>query len=287
VPARLGYSMGCRQAREASDMDSDSELASTSSSGELIRTVSDASTPVRISSRQLHLNELVHQREQAGMCFGSPSASPQRRTRVALFGRNPSTPGDGVARGESRMSHMSPEDMEKMVGQISKSACVEGRGLPGLEGRLDSFGMCMKQMKGDGNCQFRSLAFNLFGDQDHHAITRKAAVAHMRKHANFFSGLFEDAAEFNAYLSDMARARTWGDELTLRACIEAYNCEAHVITSEPANWYLVYHSESSSVDPSVAACPPKKTMPRPGKQVFLAYLSPVHYNSIVIRKQRE
>jgi hypothetical protein len=188
------------------------------------------------------------------------------------------------------MSAMSPEDMKKMVGDIQKSAQngeARGRERHGLQGRLDNFGMCMKEMKGDGNCQFRSLAFNLFGDQDHHAMTRKAAVAHMRKHADFFGSLFEDAAEFNAYLRDMARARTWGDELTLRAVIEAYNCEAHVITSEPANWYLVYQSETSCIDPSVAALPPKKSMPRPGKQVFLAYMSPVHYNSIVRRKARE
>lgn len=297
----VGCTMDCRQARrqvrEASDLDSDSELRSSSSSGDIIHVVSNAFTPVRISSRHLHLQELVHQRAQAAICFGSDVAPPQRRTRVALFERT-ATPGvlPYILRGESRMSNMTPEDMDKMVGDIKECACVNGsvgqgniqvngRGCYGLEGRLDSFGMCMKEMKGDGNCQFRSLAFNLFGDQDHHAMTRKAAVAHMRKHANFFGSLFEDVAEFNAYLSDMARARTWGDELTLRACIEAYNCEAHIITSEPANWYLVYQSETSSVDPAVAVCPPKKSLPRPGKQVFLAYVSPVHYNSIVRKKQ--
>jgi len=289
--APVGFAMGCRQATNSTDFDSDSDFGSSSTSGDIVRTVSEASSPVRISSRHLHLDQLVHQRNEAAMCFGSDvKLSPQRRTRVALFGR--ASADGGVFRGESRMSNMPSEELAQMVGEIKKSSNDlsrdnRGKDRHGLEGRLDDFGMCMKEMKSDGNCQFRSLAFNLFGDQDYHAVMRKAAVAHMRKHANFFGNLFEDAAEFNAYLHDMARARTWGDELTLRAVIEAYNCEAHVITNEPANWYLVYQSETSTIDPTVAACPPKTSMPRPGKQVFLAYLSPVHYNSIVRRKHRD
>eukprot|EP00964_Phaeocystis_antarctica_P155657 scaffold124921_cov59-Phaeocystis_antarctica.AAC.5 len=61
----------------------------------------------------------------------------------------------------------------------------------------------------------------------------------MRKNADFFGMYFEDGTEFTAYLRDMARSRTWGDELTLRAAVEAYGCSAHVLTTTPANWYLV------------------------------------------------
>merc|ERR1719454_1469086 len=45
-----------------------------------------------------------------------------------------------------------------------------------LEERLESFNSKTMEMEGDGNCQFRSFAFNLFGDQAHHAEVRKSAV---------------------------------------------------------------------------------------------------------------
>jgi len=91
--------------------------------------------------------------------------------------------------------------------------------------------------------QFRALADQLFGDQKHHAVTRQAAVDQMRLNSDFFGIYFEAAHEFHAYLRDMGRSRTWGDELTLRAAVEAFGCRAHVVTSEPANWYLVYQPE--------------------------------------------
>ena len=42
----------------------------------------------------------------------------------------------------------------------------------------------------------------------------------------------------------MSKDRHWGDELTLRAAVEAYSCIAHIISSEEQNWYLVYTPES-------------------------------------------
>merc|ERR1712151_1085940 len=109
-----------------------------------------------------------------------------------------------------------------------------------------SFGLTAVKMKGDGNCQFRALAFNLFRSQAYHATVRKAAIEHMRQHSDFFGTLFETGAEFEKYLASMAKDRTWGDELTLRAVVEAYRCVAHLVTSEAANWYLVYQPDPKS-----------------------------------------
>lgn len=91
---------------------------------------------------------------------------------------------------------------------------------------------------------------------------------------------FDGEGELKRYLKQMSRARTWGDELTLRAVVEAYGCVAHVVTSEPANWYLVYSPESGDDRPT-PPCPKGAKAPRAGKEVFLSYVSPIHYNAIV------
>ena len=71
----------------------------------------------------------------------------------------------------------------------------------------------------------------------------------------------------------MSRLTTWGDELTLRAAAEELCMTVHVLTSETENYYLKYEPVDDATAPS-----PKKM-----KHVFLAYISPVHYNSIHLK----
>ena len=86
-----------------------------------------------------------------------------------------------------------------------------------LKQRLSYYGLHMLQVGGDGNCQFRSASQQLFGTEAHHGYVRQQAVEYMRSHKALFSGFCADAVEFERYLARMARDRTWGDELTLRA----------------------------------------------------------------------
>ena len=59
-------------------------------------------------------------------------------------------------------------------------------------------------MDGDGNCQFRALSQQLFGDDAHHEAVRAEVVAHIRKERAFFSAMF-DGAEFDRYADTMGR----------------------------------------------------------------------------------
>jgi len=86
-----------------------------------------------------------------------------------------------------------------------------------LKQRLSYYGLHMLQVGGDGNCQFRSASQQLFGTEAHHGYVRQQAVEYMRSHKALFSGFCADAVEFERYLARIARDRTWGDELTLRA----------------------------------------------------------------------
>ena len=89
--------------------------------------------------------------------------------------------------------------------------------------------------------------------------------------------------------------RTWGDELTLRAASDCFGVTIHVLTSHEANWYLRYapaddkakagaKSPARKPTPGGAAAA-QTTSPRRlkvewrGKNVFLIYVSPVHYDA--------
>lgn len=42
--------------------------------------------------------------------------------------------------------------------------------------RLPAYGLCERQVQGDGNCQFRALSDQLFGSQDYHRLVRGRSV---------------------------------------------------------------------------------------------------------------
>ncbi|KAL4549046.1 hypothetical protein Ndes2526B_g04098 [Nannochloris sp. 'desiccata'] len=131
-----------------------------------------------------------------------------------------------------------------------------------LVSRLSSLGLHMEVQKGDGNCQFRSLSYGLFGTPDYHRTVRKTTVDYIFRNRHYFE-LFL-GGDFKAWAQQMVRDRTWGDELTLRAACEAYGVVVNVVTSDSENWFLRYCPEHTVVQ----------------REVFLTYISPVHYNGI-------
>ena len=141
----------------------------------------------------------------SSMRSSSPTATPDRsrqlrssRLALAPVEREPVS---------CRMSRMTTLNRRQIVEGIQAAS---DKGLVGRESglglRLDALGLSSLEMEGDGNCQFRALADQLFGHQKHHAIVRQAAVEQMRRNAEFFGMYFEDSAEFTAYLRDMARS---------------------------------------------------------------------------------
>jgi hypothetical protein len=89
----------------------------------------------------------------------------------------------------------------------------------------------------------------------------------MRQHRHDFEAFLGE--EFSQYCREMAKPRVWGDELTLRAICEVFGIVVNVITSEPENWFLRYVPKHNLVK----------------HEVFLTYISPVHYNAIRRRKK--
>ena len=107
--------------------------------------------------------------------------------------------------------------------------------------------------------------------------------------------------------------RTWGDELTLRAASDCFGCTIHVVTSHEANWYLRYAPAADSPPEAAEKSPARRPAagatrkPQPGsalataeplpvrmrskvewhgKNVFLVYVSPVHYDALALASAR-
>ena len=68
---------------------------------------------------------------------------------------------------------------------------------------LNKFGLGVKYIDGDGNCLFRSLADQLFGDTNKHMDIRNIIMNYMISEKDHFSLFIEDDEPFDDYIERM------------------------------------------------------------------------------------
>jgi len=133
-----------------------------------------------------------------------------------------------------------------------------------LRWALSDYGLRAREIIGDGACQFRAVADQLFGDQELHWKVRGCAVEHLRAHAAEYAG-FAVAESFDEYLLRMAEPTTWGDNLSLQALADAYCIQVCILSSFLNRRFLcVYPGEGL----------------RPTHEVWLGFFAEYHYTSL-------
>ena len=159
---------------------------------------------------------------------------------------------------------------------------MEALGSPAraIDELLANIGAERQEQIGDGNCLFRSLAHQLFGQQDAHALVRELCCDFIEAHAADYAELVEASAvgvgsptsipssyasrvaggvsdekggcvtdrnivAFSQYVARMRMAGTWGDEICVHAAARLFTVRIHVLTSDYPNsrWHLVFQPE--------------------------------------------
>jgi OTU domain-containing protein 5 len=101
----------------------------------------------------------------------------------------------------------------------------------------DKRGFSIKQMGQDGACLFRSVADQVFGDEEMHSAVRQNCVEYMKKNVDFFSQYVTE--DFNAYLLRKQQADCHGNHVEIQALSELYNraIEVYQYSIEPINTF--------------------------------------------------
>jgi hypothetical protein len=211
-----------------------------------------------------------------------------------------------VSLTESAMFQMgiNPADMKREQQQQEELDNNQKR----LRARLVRLGVAAQAQVGDGNCQFRSLANQLFCNAELHMLVRHIVTEYMLAQHGFFAMLFETEREFVQYVEGMKMPGTWGDEITLRAAADALGVVVHVITSDTASWHKCFTPDddgekatacgavqhpsaiknlrvvlgpSAFLGESVASADSEAAGDHPPfPHVFLSYCYPVHYDDV-------
>lgn len=137
--------------------------------------------------------------------------------------------------GRSRVEHSKASskgrDREKGKGKRSKRGVKTGLfgSAADLRAQLGGLGLRLVPSTGDGNCLFRSVCDQLWGEEGHHEVLRGLACAWLAAHAEEVK-LFLDEDEDGSvadYCASMSKGGVWGGNMELVAlsgalCMEVY-----------------------------------------------------------------
>lgn len=144
-----------------------------------------------------------------------------------------------------------------------------------LENRLKNKGLRIKDVPGDGNCQFYSISDQLYGDITHAAEIRSAAAEWLRSNPDKeVNGVplscFVYDVTWEDFCENVSRNGIWGDHMTLIAVANAFNLRIVVISSVKGDNYM----NEIYPDPPL----PGREPPR---QITILHFAESHYTSVV------
>ena len=167
-----------------------------------------------------------------------------------------------------------------------------------LSALLKTYGLAEVCVRGDGNCQYRALAHQIYGIEHEHAAVRERVVQQLAQDplryrpfvVDVVSGAHHDedgiehrrresaqdtcdgggdddgecGPDYTTYVAQVATEGTWGDHVTLQAAADAYGLNVSLLTS--------FESE-----PLIEILPRERKSTR---TVWLSFWAEVHYNAI-------
>lgn len=150
----------------------------------------------------------------------------------------------------------------------------------GLNRKLAKFGLKVRDVAADGNCLFRALSHQLFGEEGEHAAVRREICQHMSAHSDWYQLFVEDDEPWPRYLDRMEKDGAWGGNLEIVAASNLYLTHVVVHQVEGLALQIAFDREKDEVgNPRKTAAP--AVGKRETKTIHLAYLEEMHYASIV------
>ncbi|KAM7522571.1 hypothetical protein LguiA_012473 [Lonicera macranthoides] len=123
-------------------------------------------------------------------------------------------------------------------------------------------GLEVKRMLEDGNCLFRAVADQVYGDSELYDLVRQMCIDYMERERDHFSQFMTEG--FTSYCKRKRRDKVYGNNMEIQALSEMYNRPIHIYSYgiEPIN---IFHGSYNTDTPPIR----------------LSYHHGNHYNSLV------
>ncbi|KAI9107614.1 hypothetical protein K1719_021277 [Acacia pycnantha] len=120
----------------------------------------------------------------------------------------------------------------------------------------------VKRMMQDGNCLFRAVADQVYGDSELYDLVRQMCIDYMERERDHFSQFITEG--FTSYCKRKRRDKVYGNNVEIQSMCEMYNRPIHIYsyTIEPIN---IFHGSYDTDTPPIR----------------LSYHHGNHYNSLI------
>ncbi|KAG5552152.1 hypothetical protein RHGRI_010302 [Rhododendron griersonianum] len=157
-----------------------------------------------------------------------------------------------------------------------------------LSERLATYGLAELQMEGDGNCQFRALADQLFRNPDYHKHVRKKVVKQLKHFRKSYESYVP--MKYRSYLKKMKKLGEWGDHITLQGAADCFEVKICLVTSFRDTCYIeILPKDKNPSRGSISYCSFYMHISVYllvydwsflSPEIWLSFWSEVHYNSL-------
>ena len=164
-------------------------------------------------------------------CFYSSYFTKIKKSTVAVY-------------NESEKNILLSGDVESNPGPVTNvstlsQATTNDRSDFLLNYRLLRHGLNQLDVEGGGDCIFKSVSHQLYGDSHqlygdshHHLEIRSAGIQYMRDNPERFIESVLDSS-WSQYISNMSQPGTWADHIIIQAVADSMNLQIHIIESNP------------------------------------------------------
>jgi len=159
-------------------------------------------------------------------------------------------------------------DQDCKAATASRPCYAEDARESNFEALLHKKGLIIRKIRGDGNCLFRSVAEQVYGDQEMHEEVRRRTMDYMEAERDHFSQFITE--DFNDYIRRKRDLRVYGNHTEIQAMCEMYGrpIEVYSYSLDPINIFqgayttdsaplrLAYHQHehyNAIIDPNVAS----------------------------------
>jgi OTU domain-containing protein 5 len=177
--------------------------------------------------------------------------------------------------GSSIVTEVSQSSTKKKLSYTNETSCSENEIISSHQKQFLQFekelknkkGFIIKKMSEDGNCLFRSIADQIYGDPEMHDQVRERCINYIKMERDHFSQFITE--DFNDYVDRKKKNGCFGNNLEIQAIGEIYNRPIEIYTynqnglsMEPIN---IFHNQYSTDN----------------SPIRLSYHNGNHYNSII------
>ena len=218
--------------------------------------------------------------EDVDMDFDMPSPKDKKRKRISLNKNKKDDEKDSTDESDdedekSEESDPEPEWLEKVLNKkdeidVEKEESIQQMirknaiDLAKFKISITKKGLKIEEVSGDGNCLFRSVGDQIFGEESKHEFLREQVCDHLEVNKEEYKWFIEEDKNIDDYISTMRTAGEWGGQLEMSILAKLHMFNVIIYQIEQEDMVQEFHSWDT---------PDLKT-------IHLTYHRGRHYNSV-------